>query len=324
VLAFVTLCCFGIGFVKNRMIRTGVICILLLVACFDSYRYVSKWIPFEPKEYMYPETGVTEFLAHHVTSERVFGNVGNEVGSTFSLPLIEGYDAMYQGRYAELVNAASEGKLVEGSRSVVQMSKNGTYTDTLLSLLGVKYIVHKESDGRNSWVYPHWLHPETQVSVYKDPTYEVFENKSAFPRVFLASGYELSTGSAATISVLVARSTNLRETVILEKEPDLKPEVGTGSAEIVSYSSNEVVVRTTAQVPKLLLLSDVFDAGWHAVVDGKETPIYRADYDFRAVALSTGSHVVRFYYWPRGFEIALFVSGGALLGMVILFFSKRV
>jgi uncharacterized membrane protein YfhO len=44
------------------------------------------------------------------------------------------------------------------------------------------------------------------------------------------------------------------------------------------------------------------------VVDGQETPIYRANYLFRAVYVPAGQHSVDFVYRPRAFRLGLLIS----------------
>jgi uncharacterized membrane protein YfhO len=48
-------------------------------------------------------------------------------------------------------------------------------------------------------------------------------------------------------------------------------------------------------------------------MDGKKTKIYRANYNFRAVPLSAGTHRVEFIYDPMSFKLG---AGVTLLGMV--------
>jgi uncharacterized membrane protein YfhO len=60
------------------------------------------------------------------------------------------------------------------------------------------------------------------------------------------------------------------------------------------------LVTVEAKLPRagFLVLSDTYFPGWTAAVDGRETPIYRANYTFRAVALPAGAHTVTFSYRP--------------------------
>jgi len=75
-----------------------------------------------------------------------------------------------------------------------------------------------------------------------------------------------------------------------------------GKAEIVEYLPNKIKIEVETEKPGLLFLSDNYYPGWKALVDGKETKIYRADYTFRAVEIPIGTHEVEFIYQPESFK----------------------
>jgi len=183
-----------------------------------------------------------------------------------------------------------------------------------LALLGVRYIYHKNSDARAPWAFPYWEYPEEErIPRFHDDAYTVIELKNTYPRAFLASSYRLETDKQGIITALFAKTTDRRETLILEQKPLLEPMAGSASAEIVTYGGNTVRIRTSASVPKLLFLSDVYDAGWSADIDGKPTPVLRADYAFRAVSMPKGVHTVTFSYRPKAFLYGGIVSVLSLL-----------
>jgi hypothetical protein len=276
-------------------------------------------MPFDPPEYMYPQTGMISFLRNNAGSWRIFGNLGGEVCIRFGLHCIEGYDAMYQARYGKFVNAASSGIPKDGARSTVLLDKKGKYSNDLLQLLGVKYFVHRISDGHNIWAYPVWNYdPEVMKSVYKDDYYEIFEYTEAYPRVYLASSYRLVDNDNRNIDVLFDSGTDRQSTLTIERNPDPMPLAGVGIAEILKYRPGEVTVRTKSLVPKLLFLSDVYSSGWQARVDSKPVDILRADFDFRAVALQPGDHEIRFYYQPDGSKKGFVVCMFSLLVITVL------
>jgi hypothetical protein len=302
-----------------------VIYILIGLAAFDVLRFATKWMPFDPRQYVYPKVKSLTFLQSKVGNDRVFGNIGSgEVGTQFRIPLIEGYDAVYQARYGEFINAVSKGNVYPGGRSVVQFDKGGVYKTEALQLLGIKFIYHRFSDGRTSWVFPYWeyLAAGSMHQIYSDEKYEIFEYYNVYPRAFLASSYIVAVTDKDIIDTLFAKDFDRRNSLILEEKPAIEPQSGPGSAEIISYTPDKVTVKTNASSPKLLFLSDVYDIGWHAFVDGKESRVYRADYDFRAVTVPTGQHLVEFRYTPDEFRWGIILSIAGIAGL--FFILKRI
>ena len=81
-----------------------------------------------------------------------------------------------------------------------------------------------------------------------------------------------------------------------------------GTARIAREGSDEVFIDVQSDGPGWLLLLDNWYPGWRADVNGVRTPIRRADYTFRAVAVPAGKSTVRFTYVPLSFWIGLSVA----------------
>ncbi len=296
VLALIAVAFAYVGFFKNKITRLAIVSGLIFLTAADILRFAAKWMPFDPKDFVYPQMNVIKYLQDNIGNNRMFGNFGNEMASGFFLPSLEGYDAVYQLRYGEFISALGNGKIGTPERSVVQIGKAGAYTEKILQLLGVKYYVHKKSDGRNVWAYPFWNFSHYKP-VYTDEYFEVYENTKVLPRAFLTSTYKIETDDQRIIDALFSAK-NPEDFVVLEKEPTLQPQKGHGNVSITKYSPNEVIFNVNTSVPKLLFLSDTYDPGWQAIIDGSSTTLYRADYAFRAVAVPPGEHNVRMVYWP--------------------------
>jgi hypothetical protein len=298
---------FLFGFLKNKYIKVLVIMGFIGLTSIDLFRFATKWMPADPKAYVFPTTNSITFLTSTIGNNRVFGNFGNELSTYFHIPSVEGYDAVYQARYGEFISAASDGTIGSLNRSVVLLDKNGKYTEDILELLGARYNLYRKSDGRNVWTYPFWNYPSYR-KVYGDTEYEVWENADAFPRAFLASSYTVETDKQKILNQLFTLGFNRRDSLVLEQKPVVEPASGSGTVTIKTYEATRVTIQTTSRVPKLLFLSDVYDSGWQVTVDGVSAPIYRADYDFRAVSLPAGTHTIQFIYQPRELLWGLGVS----------------
>lgn len=287
---------------------------LLLLTGVDLVRFSSKWMPFEPRTYLYPIMAVTDRLAKipNLATERVIGNFGNEFSGMYHIQGIEGYDAVYKRRYGEFLSAVTDTHIQQPARSVAIFNKNGENAAKVVQLLGVKYYLHKVSDGRFPWAYPFWEQPNFDV-IWRDNTYEIFENSTAFPRAFLASSYKVIQDPQTIISTLFSDTMDRRNSIILEVEPAFAPKEGKGEVSISSYLPERVVLQVKTEVPKLLFLSDSFDSGWNAYINGKKAELYRANYAFRAVAVPKGETTVIMVYEPPSIRYGMIISVIALL-----------
>jgi hypothetical protein len=204
----------------------------------------------------------------------------------------------------------------------------------LLDLLGVRYQLQPADDPPPK---PDWQRvPEAddadpvaydyQGGVRRLPPFAVYRNETAFPRAFVVGRAERLP---ARDRVLVAlRSADLRQTVFLEDWPGTsgEPAGDFRAAEVVEYTPNRVRVRTTAGPAGYLVLADVWYPGWRCTVDGREVPLYRADYLFRAVELPEGAHEIAFTFEPASYRVGRVVSAAALvvvLGLLLLGAVRR-
>ena len=88
------------------------------------------------------------------------------------------------------------------------------------------------------------------------------------------------------------------------------------SVSISVSEPREVQIKARVPAPGYLVLTDTFYPGWRAYVDGIDTPIYQANYLFRAVPLNAGDHEVRFVYRPKSFAVGAALSLTFLLAVV--------
>ena len=68
------------------------------------------------------------------------------------------------------------------------------------------------------------------------------------------------------------------------------------TVEIVHRGNDEIRLRVNAASRGMVILSEIWDPGWTATVDGNETKIYRADFMFRGVVVDAGEHEIVLRY----------------------------
>lgn len=285
---------------RFKKYQTVLIAAVIITTAFDSLRFASKWQPFEGREFIYPEMPVIKFLQENVGNSRVFGNIGGEVANYFHLPVIEGYDALYNQRYGELISAAGDGRVKGSNRSVVSIDRQGVYTPLLFKFLGVKYVIQRKSDGREVWAYPFWKYPERYKLVYEEDKYEVYEDLEVMSRAYLATSVEVVNFDKQDVVARILTPGFLEaKQVVIESYDQFYngPRIGgVGEVQIIQYLPEKVELEVKTKSEQMLFLSDVYDENWRVRVNGKDARMYRANYVFRSVVVPEGESRVVFEY----------------------------
>jgi hypothetical protein len=186
------------------------------------------------------------------------------------------------------------------------MREVNLFEERMLNFLNVRYVLAQQ---------------ELPEDRFRQVMSSLYMSENALPRAFLVGKARLVEDEAVHLSLMADRSLDLSEEVLLFEDPGPLDEGSTGTAEITEYRTDRVVVKTNASGSCLLVLTDVYyPPGWRALVDGSEAPILRADYAFRAVHLSPGSHTVEFVSVKRSFRTGLavsLISGVLSVGMIL-------
>lgn len=272
--------------------------ILIILVSIQSLYFAIKWIPFDPRQLVYPKSPVVDAIKKNMGNGRVFGNFGAELSSYYQVPSIEGYDPLYIGRYGEFIRSADSGTFKEGERSLVKISRRGDHMNRALDLLGASLIFHPIADTNQNWAFPVWEDKDRFSLVYQDEKFQLFKNNSAVERPKLFYDYEVVNNKEKLIKRFYGKDFDFRNKVLLEESPGVKFSLGKGNAKIISYTPNRVLIQAKTTTPALLFLSDNFYPNWKVKVNDKEEKIYRADYSFRAVIIPTGSSTVEFLFIP--------------------------
>lgn len=296
---------------------------LTFVVVFDLLYFFNKITPFSPPEFAYPETPVVSYIKENGGINRFWG-----YGSAYIKPNFqtvdktyspEGIDPLHLASYTELVSSTASGEIpqvlprpdanIAPGYGLTDLRSN-FYRQRVLNLLGVKYVLHK-NDGSDT--FP----SETYTLVFETGKWQIYENKAALPRFFMVGEYSVAKDKSEVLSKIYDEDFNMRDTLILEKEPMLPIESDfQGEVELLSYEPNKVFLKTESSGNSLLFLSDNYYPGWKVSVDGQESEVLVANYSFRAVEVPKGEHTVEFYYYPEKFLAGLKISG---LGLISLF-----
>ena len=143
--------------------------------------------------------------------------------------------------------------------------------------------------------------------------------RNPLPRARLVTDARVSTAPATDLaSVDVERSALVTRDMGLGGGP-------AGTAQIVTDRPGEISVTTRGQSPRqLLIVSESFDEGWSAAIDGVPVRVERVNGDFLGCVVPAGEHVATFMFRPRHLGIGKGISlGGVLAAVVVALFGRR-
>jgi hypothetical protein len=139
------------------------------------------------------------------------------------------------------------------------------------------------------------------------------------PRWSLYTDYVVAEDEDRQRKLVLSPDTDIRTVVVLDRDPQVEKNAAAaaGTVALDREGVDEITLRASADAACILLLTDTYYPGWKAYVDDVETPILRANFAFRAVALPAGDHRVRFVFrherarlgwWLTGVSLALLAA----------------
>ncbi len=202
-----------------------------------------------------------------------------------------GYNPLRLGLYTAATGAQDHAALASQKSFAPAMP---SYRSQLSDMLGLRFIATGVPIGD---IDPAVKPGELRL-VAKTADGFIYENPRALPRV-------LFPGEVRAVEfdpiLKTGRWPNFdpRATALIASVDAGGVKSGTGgTARIVEYGVNAVLIEAESRGGGVLVLNDVWHPWWSVEVNGDERPLLRADLLFRAVALPAGKHTVRFVFRP--------------------------
>jgi hypothetical protein len=158
--------------------------------------------------------------------------------------------------------------------------------------------------------------------VYANDKILVYQNTNAMPRAYLSTVVHLLPTRRQALASVLAELWDPHDSTFVEVTPgeeplvlDRTPLVG-GALLESSDDPDRVVVRTSANRPAMLVLTEAYAEGWQARVDSTPVPIRPANYAFRGVVVPAGNHRVTFEFKPPAVYAGAKVSLAALIAVL--------
>jgi Bacterial membrane protein YfhO len=308
---------------RRRLDPVPFVVLGVLLVCVDLFRAGMGYNPAIPRKFAEPPaTGAIRFLerqgpARFASTMEITQNV---IPFEFNVYEARGYDVPILQRYDRLWRRSVTPGLatVTGGIANTPLELRDVTPAALRTLrfLGVTHILRAKSvratpPRRGLTPFPPLNTPGLKL-VYDGRDARVYRVENALPRAFVVGAQRLVKDSETARKTVTSPGFDARGLALTEKSlpglPASSRGPPAGSARIVSYQPERVLVRAQAQRPGLLVLGDNWFPGWKAEVDGRPAPIERVDYTYRGVRIGPGVHRVEFRYEPASWRIGWIVS----------------
>jgi hypothetical protein len=183
------------------------------------------------------------------------------------------------------------------------------FSSHLLGALDVRYVlVDRRLAAENSLLASilQGRHP-----VYSDHWVTVYESDAPGSHAWIVHQVK-RTRTKNVLRALSPSSFDPKTMAIVEGDPFKVEPLPPGAADQATVTLDEperVRVDATVASAGLLVVSETYESGWKAYVDGKEAAIRPTDYALRGVPLSAGHHIVEFRYEPASLAWGLWITG---------------
>lgn len=156
---------------------------------------------------------------------------------------------------------------------------------------------------------------------------DLYENLNALPRAWLVGRVIAQPAVEILQTIKTGRLSDgapfdPRRVALVEIETSAKTSTPAASDELIPslprithYSAGRIELIAQSPRDAWLVLSETYDEGWQARVNGQTAIVRRVNYTARGLALSAGEHRVEFTYCPHGLRQGFL---GAVLAIILL------
>jgi hypothetical protein len=194
-----------------------------------------------------------------------------------------------------------------------QVLETGLFSP-LLDPLSVRYVVVPAviPPGR-----PDLLHlSQSFPTVFANTSIRVLERPGALPRAWLVRDVRMMP-SDEQMAALLAANVDPATTAIVAPGLDLTVVDPSRSAEdavtFTMVDPDQARIQVNAGASGVLVINEIYAAGWNAYIDGERTELVRADGVFRAVAVPAGISEITLRYEPLSLRAGFWISIAAFV-----------
>ncbi|MFN8454589.1 MAG: YfhO family protein [Anaerolineae bacterium] len=151
--------------------------------------------------------------------------------------------------------------------------------------------------------------------VYEEGEVKVFKMGDPFDRAWWVGQIEVIADEAQALARLAADDFDLRRSAVVSRPLPLPLDADTStvSLTITAWQPNYLQIQTQSAGQHLLVVSQIYDSGWQAALDGQSVTLWQVNTILQGVLLSPGAHTLELRYSPPTFWWGVVISSLTLL-----------
>lgn len=205
---------------------------------------------------------------------------------------VRGYDGADPLQYIQLLMLTAKEvrplpyALVQWQSPRFTLRPDAVQLHPVLDLLGVSHVIFRGAP------------PAGTKPAFQSPDYWVMRNPNALPRVFIPERVEVVTDSGERLRRIASPDFNPRSICYAETALPELTGLASGQAQISHRGPTRVTVDFRTQTAGMVVLTDRWDPGWHALLNGQPAQIHRVNHALRGVVVQAGTGTLEFFYRP--------------------------
>jgi len=263
-------------------------------------------------ELYFPRVAALEELAK-LPPGRIWGIqcLPPNLNQSHGLSDVRGYDAVDPQAFVNLLDLARDTRFESPEYAKTQFAvplasfaNHRLKLSPVANLLNVRYLVFRTAPVRDVPILAHV------------DDYWIVENPDCLPRMFVPKSALYVHDDEDALRAMARPTFDPAAVVVLTEELDLPKEMkGTVAlrAELPTHIELDVEMETDG----LVVISDRWDLGWRADVDGQASPIRKVDYALKGVRVPKGRHNVVLTYAPDCLRQGVLIGSASALVVLL-------
>jgi hypothetical protein len=277
--------------VCTRLRPRRAVLVLVLVSSLDLGYFIIQFNPTVTAAQLAPTAPEINYLQSQTEAFRVetLGCAYYNTLTPYGIDLMTGYESVFPVRLQSTLQACDPTHQLS-----MRSAAPKTLSHPLLSSMNLRYLLTSPLEKAPG---PPWREAFHSTST-------VWENPNWRPRAFWCA----HPVTVANLDQALARIRANNTTAEVLVESDRPVPSGVGEARLLGEQPDRIVVGYSAASAGVVVLSESYDPGWHASLNGQPLPILPANGCLMGVVAPPGSGEIQFRYQPRsltqGFELA--------------------